>query len=829
MVSSPMATAMNDPPVEASSPPLPSDSAAPIRVHSSFFSLQVPTAKLIEQNYLTWSQFMLAMLKSNRALRFVQSTEIPPRFVTSLERELGHVNPSFTAWEEQDQAVFSWILNSISETLHPRVVGCVYSWQLWNELLAFCNSHTKARSRQLRSQLRSLTQGSSNISDFFSKVKTLTDSLISIGNPISLEEHVDCILDGLNEDFHHVITSIESQVHHPSIHDLEQFLLTFESRMLKNKNKSVSDALSANVAAHSPPPQSPNSVTMPLPMPNMQSGGYSTPYKSSSRSFQTAYGGFFPNPHTGPTYGFPSMPPSHSHPSKHYTTPQQYHPHNYANHSSTPGNSSSTYHRNASHMHHEGSAFPAQYQGYAMNAHTGHDNSKASMWYPDSGATNHLTADPTMLHEPTENFGPDQIYMGNGTKASISCCGNTYFQSSNPLVFLSLQNLLLVPTITKNLMSVSQFAKDNCCYFEFHPNYCLVKSQDTDEVLLQGSLTSEGLYAFPSLIPKSAQTKFSAGPTSHNASALTSTTVNTKSSHFLLWHYRLGHAHKAIVKNAVQSDWGGEFRTFTKYLTSLGINHRVSCPHTHHQQGTVERKHRHIVETGLALLTHANLPLTFWEYAFTTAVYLINRLPTPSLKNTSPYFLLYNTKPDYTFLKVFGCACFPLLRPYNNHKLQLRSSQCTFLGYSSMHKGYKCLSKEGRLYISKDVVFNENIFPYASDSNIPNSSKKEFTESTTSITHEFIPRVTSPHVSPLSSTQDVSPSPVLSNSLHTHVPTYSTNTQIMSPFSQLSLPSQSLLESSSPESTDHTNTHNNTALVPTHHMVTRSKSGIDNP
>jgi hypothetical protein len=38
-----------------------------------------------------------------------------------------------------------------------------------------------------------------------------------------------------------------------------------------------------------------------------------------------------------------------------------------------------------------------------------------------------------------------------------------------------------------------------------------------------------------------------------------------------------------------------------------------------------------------------------------------------------------------------------------------------FLGYSPLHKGVKCLDiSTGCVYISRDVVFDENIFPFAS-------------------------------------------------------------------------------------------------------------------
>ena len=80
-----------------------------------------------------------------------------------------------------------------------------------------------------------------------------------------------------------------------------------------------------------------------------------------------------------------------------------------------------------------------------------------------------------------------------------------------------------------------------------------------------------------------------------------------------------------------------------------GILHRVSCPHTSQQNGIVERKHRHLVETGLALLAHSSLPLRYWDEAFLTACYLINRMPSPVLNNLVPITRLLHQIPDYSF------------------------------------------------------------------------------------------------------------------------------------------------------------------------------------
>jgi histone deacetylase 1/2 len=165
---------------------------------------------------------------------------------------------------------------------------------------------------------------------------------------------------------------------------------------------------------------------------------------------------------------------------------------------------------------------------------------------------------------------------------------------------------------------------------------------------------------------------------------------------------------------SVQSDWGGEYEKLNSFFQRVGISHHVSCPHVHQQNGSAERKHRHIVEVGLALLANAAMPLKFWDEAFLTMTYLINLLPSKVIDYDTPFQRLFKETLDYSFLRVFGCACWPNLRPHNAHKLAFRSIRCVFLGYNSRHKGFKCLEPStGRVYISRDVIFDESLFAFA--------------------------------------------------------------------------------------------------------------------
>lgn len=77
---------------------------------------------------------------------------------------------------------------------------------------------------------------------------------------------------------------------------------------------------------------------------------------------------------------------------------------------------------------------------------------------------------------------------------------------------------------------------------------------------------------------------------------------------------------KASVK-IIRSDNGMEFddTTTRSFYSTKGIVHQTTCIGTPQQNGVIERKHRHLLETARALLFQSKLPIKYWDVAITNS------------------------------------------------------------------------------------------------------------------------------------------------------------------------------------------------------------------
>ena len=88
-------------------------------------------------------------------------------------------------------------------------------------------------------------------------------------------------------------------------------------------------------------------------------------------------------------------------------------------------------------------------------------NSNDSAWYLNSSATSHMTNDPEDVDVHVVYSSNERVMVGNGQSLFISHTGSISTLVPNNSLLLS--NVLVVPGITKKLISISQLTKDNNC------------------------------------------------------------------------------------------------------------------------------------------------------------------------------------------------------------------------------------------------------------------------------------------------------------------------------------------------------------------------------
>jgi histone deacetylase 1/2 len=112
-------------------------------------------------------------------------------------------------------------------------------------------------------------------------------------------------------------------------------------------------------------------------------------------------------------------------------------------------------------------------------------------WYTDSGATDHITGNLDRLHMREAYHGNNHVQVSNGSGLRISHTG--YSTTNTAAKSLVLKNVLHVPNISKNLLSVHKLARDNGVFLDFHPYYFLIKDLVSRKTLLHGRCRG-GLY-----------------------------------------------------------------------------------------------------------------------------------------------------------------------------------------------------------------------------------------------------------------------------------------------------------------------------------------------
>ena len=450
--------------------------------HSSVISMpSVATVKLNHDNFLLWKAQLIPYFRGQDLFGYIDgSIPKPPKIISVTHPETSVVserlNPAYSQWVRQDNLILSTLMTSLSEPILAQVVTYTSSKAVWNALDDTFSSRSRARILQIRTQLATATKGSKTATDYFHYIKRLTDEMAVAGQPLNHDDIITYILAGLSHEYDSFVASISARTDAITLEEIYSLLLTSEARLSRHQLTPVIQQPSANIAYRQ----------------------YNLPRRGGFRDRGRASRG-----------GYNSSNKNHDQP----TVVCQI--------CGKIGHSAKKCYFRFDLSYQEASPLPTKHGLVAMRSNS--NNTWDSAWHADTGATHHFTNDAnTLTLQKSDYAGADSVQIGNGQGLQISKTGTS--EISTPSSTFVLKNVLLVPEIHKNLLSVHQFCVDNNVYFEFHSYYFLLKDY-SGNVLHRGYLHDE-LYQFT------------------NNSSLPQAFSCVRS---YKWHRRFGHASALVV------------------------------------------------------------------------------------------------------------------------------------------------------------------------------------------------------------------------------------------------------------------------------------------
>ena len=181
---------------------------------------------------------------------------------------------------------------------------------------------------------------------------------------------------------------------------------------------------------------------------------------------------------------------------------------------------------------------------------------------------------------------------------------------------------------------------------------------------------------------------------------------------------------------SVQTDGAGEYvsREFKHFCASVGIRTRETNADEPRQKGRAERHGRTIQEAAMAMLKHSKQPIALWPYAFRTANYVYNDLPSRTLQYKSPNEVCSVTKSNLSSLRTFGCDAMVRVASNDKRKGGDKARKCLFLGYKEGLEGWVFKSYDtGRIIKSGDATFHEGEWLPQGIQRLSNSETQETT------------------------------------------------------------------------------------------------------
>ncbi|XP_072056283.1 uncharacterized protein [Arachis hypogaea] len=358
--------------------------------------------KLDENNFVPWRRQALAFIKSNKLKEHLDPRKVPRRYGSEQDRLTNTETKEFDAWEQEDQFLVSWFFASMDPEFTHQLAKCEFAYEIWFKLKDYFAKRMKSKVKQLKTQIKTIKlQGS--VIEYISKIKKVTNSLSALGAPLTSEEFVEAVAQGLNEDYSAFITMIISKADEITQSEVEA-LLVGQEELVERFKKNVLGTMHVNLA---------------------QGRGQEFRGRARGRGFRGGrsfyYGNSRPQCQLCGRIGHIVWDCYHRF-NQNYQRP-------YEAASNSPAPPSSAFHQPQSQTDSQPRAL------VAAAPLTTPLTDRA--WYLDTGASHHLIFDGNNLVTGSEYEGSEQVFTGNGQGMCINNIGRTILfpdQETNDLL-----------------------------------------------------------------------------------------------------------------------------------------------------------------------------------------------------------------------------------------------------------------------------------------------------------------------------------------------------------------------------------------------------------